>query len=107
MSGTEQKKGVSLDELQEETRKLLALLEDRHEGLMSWSQFLHDRLKNMYGLVSEALGPVPESWQKLLEDGWIIQRTSCTCGGNWAWMKPRPSGAYEMHGCVCHNTPPE
>ena len=27
---------------------------------------------------------------------------SCRCGGSWAWVKRRRSGAYEMIGCVCH-----
>lgn len=30
---------------------------------------------------------------------------SCICGGNIAWMGQRPSGAWEMIGCVCHQTP--
>ena len=36
--------------------------------------------------------------------GWKILPTSCVCGGNYAWLKPRKSGALEMVGCVCHNT---
>ena len=28
---------------------------------------------------------------------------SCHCGGNYAWMHQRPSGAWEMKGCICHN----
>jgi hypothetical protein len=48
----------------------------------------------------------------LLERGWKIVPTSCTCGGSWAWVKPvqvgdDPNGAEEMHGCVCHCTPIE
>lgn len=39
---------------------------------------------------------------KLLDKGWRIVPCSCTCGGRWAWVKPRPSGAQEMVGCVCH-----
>lgn len=34
-----------------------------------------------------------------------IERTSCRCGGSWAWLKERESGAMEMVGCVCHNSP--
>lgn len=34
---------------------------------------------------------------------WIIRRTSCMCGGNWAWLRRREFGAYEMQGCVCHH----
>jgi len=36
--------------------------------------------------------------------GWVIEPTSCQCGGSYAWLKPRESGAKEMFGCVCHNT---
>ena len=38
----------------------------------------------------------------LIEGGWKIVLCSCSCGGKYAWMKPRPSGAYEMVGCICH-----
>ncbi len=48
--------GVNLDELQEETEKLLALLKDRQPGLMTWHEFLHERLQNLYVLISKALG---------------------------------------------------
>lgn len=34
---------------------------------------------------------------------WVIRRTSCMCGGSWAWARRRESGAYEMKGCVCHS----
>jgi hypothetical protein len=46
---------------------------------------------------------------KLFNKGWIIVNCSCMCGGSLAWMKPRPSGAYEMVGCICHNgiNPPQ
>ena len=40
-----------------------------------------------------------------IRQGWEIVRCSCTCGGSYAWMKPRRSGAHETAGCVCHNTP--
>ncbi len=39
--------------------------------------------------------------EKILS-GWKIEPTSCSCGGRYAWLKPRPSGAYEMVGCICH-----
>lgn len=45
---------------------------------------------------------VTESFKVLLEKGWVIWGASCSCGGRWAWLKPRPSGAYEMVGCICH-----
>jgi len=31
-----------------------------------------------------------------------IKATSCGCGGSYAWLGERPSGAWEMIGCVCH-----
>ena len=31
---------------------------------------------------------------------------SCMCGGDTAWMVQRPSGAWEMAGCTCHNPNP-
>jgi hypothetical protein len=31
-----------------------------------------------------------------------IHPTSCLCGGSYAWLKERPSGALEMIGCICH-----
>jgi hypothetical protein len=33
----------------------------------------------------------------------VIVRASCHCGGDYAWMRLRDSGAWEMAGCVCHN----
>lgn len=41
----------------------------------------------------------------LLNNGWLITRASCLCGGTLAWLKPLNTGAYEMHGCICHSTP--
>ena len=35
-----------------------------------------------------------------------IHRTSCKCGGNWAWLQEKTSGVWEMIGCICHNTVP-
>lgn len=46
---------------------------------------------------------VPKVWMKYIQCGWEIHKDSCACGGNWAWMRPRPSGAMQMYGCVCHN----
>ena len=51
-----QKKGINLDDLQQETEKLLALLNDREPGLMTWNEFLHERLQNLHKLTSQALG---------------------------------------------------
>jgi len=52
---TKEEKGISLDELQEETEKLLALLKDRQPGLMTWNMFMHDRLTKMHALTTQAL----------------------------------------------------
>ncbi len=49
-------KGVNLDELQQETEKLLALLKDREPGLMTWNEFMYKRLTILYSLTSKALG---------------------------------------------------
>jgi hypothetical protein len=40
-----------------------------------------------------------------LFDAYRIVPCSCICGGNIAWVGIRPSGAEEMIGCVCHQTP--
>lgn len=43
-------------------------------------------------------------------DGWgnrkvfRIEPTSCSCGGQWAILLRRSSGAQQMIGCVCHTT---
>lgn len=62
-------------------------------------------------LVEFFCGPgCQEAWERqaagLPPVRWVIGRTSCMCGGSWAWSKVRESGAYEMVGCVCHNPPP-
>ncbi|MEK7163298.1 MAG: hypothetical protein AAB775_01120 [Patescibacteria group bacterium] len=54
--GTGEKRSVNLDELQQETKKLLALLKDRQPGLMTWNEFLWQRLQNLHKLTSQALG---------------------------------------------------
>ncbi len=54
---------------------------------------------------SLGLEEVPGKWIQALEAGWIITSTPCMCGGSWAWLQPRPSGAHEMFGCVCHHEP--
>ena len=41
---------------------------------------------------------------ELLDAGWEIHKMPCTCGGTWAWLRPKETGAKEMFGCVCHNT---
>jgi hypothetical protein len=47
-----------------------------------------------------------EPFKKAIENGCVIWPTSCGCGGKYAWLVPRPLGAYEMYGCICHNPPP-
>lgn len=49
-------KGINLDELQQETEKLLALLKDRQPGTMGWIKFMNERMTNLYELTSVALG---------------------------------------------------
>lgn len=65
------------------------------------------KLLNLENAISAAkelsFNGVPWSWLKYMQSGWVIEPTSCSCGGHWAWLKPRPSGAQNMHGCVCHN----
>jgi hypothetical protein len=51
-----EKKCINLDELQQETEKLLALLKDKQPGLMTWNEFVHERLQNLHKLTSRALG---------------------------------------------------
>lgn len=51
--------------------------------------------------------PYPEQWQKYFDKGWRIHRTSCICGGSYAWYRPRASGAEECWGCICHTPLPE
>ena len=46
------------------------------------------------------------TFKKAIESGCIIQRTSCRCGGKYAWLIPTDRGAYVMHGCICHHPPP-
>ena len=41
-----------------------------------------------------------------IDNGCVIWPTSCSCDGNYAWLTPRPSGAFMMYGCICHNEPP-
>lgn len=48
---------------------------------------------------------LPELWTNALRAGWKIVPCSCACGGKFAWFAPRPSGAHEMFGCVCHSAP--
>lgn len=103
----ETKSTFTPEELRTKLEALLALVKDPQPGLSSWQETLQTRLGELKDLVFVDYEGLPESWRKLLKAGWQIWRTSCGCGGDWAWVKPRPSGAYEMHGCVCHQTPHE
>ena len=51
-----EKKGINLDELQEETEKFLSLLKEREVGLMTWNMSIFERLEKMHTLISKALG---------------------------------------------------
>ena len=42
-----------------------------------------------------------------IDAGCVIWSTNCSCGGKYAWLTPRPSGAKMMYGCICHNLPPD
>lgn len=46
----------NLDDLQKQTEKLLSLLNDRQPGLMTWNQFMLERLESLQQLISQALG---------------------------------------------------
>lgn len=45
---------MNLDDLQNEVEKLLALLKDRQQGLMSWNVFLAERLEKVQKLIASA-----------------------------------------------------
>lgn len=51
-----EKKGINFDDLQQETEKLRALLKDRQPGLLTWNEFMQERLQNLHRLTSQALG---------------------------------------------------
>lgn len=38
---------TNIDELKEEVKGLLHLLEDPHPGLMTWQQMVHNRIKKI------------------------------------------------------------
>ena len=53
-----------------------------------------------------------EAFRILLEDfGYIIEPTSCSCGGLFSWLKPHRTvegkSSYVMVGCICHTNPVE
>lgn len=47
---------AELDLLQGESTKLVALLQDRQPGMLTWNQFLSERLTRINELTSKALG---------------------------------------------------
>lgn len=49
----EKEKGIDLDELQSEAEKLVSLLKDRQPGLMTWNNFLRERLEAIHQLTSK------------------------------------------------------
>lgn len=51
----ETEKGIDLDELQGEAEKLVSLLKDRQPGLMTWNDFMRERLEALHSLASKAL----------------------------------------------------
>jgi len=65
------------------------------------------KLLNLQNAINAAnelgLTEVPWTWLKYMQSGWEIRPISCSCGGNWSWLRPRPSGGKDMCGCVCHN----
>jgi hypothetical protein len=48
-----------------------------------------------------------KQFKDALRAGCVIWLTSCTCGGQYAWLTPSKTGSYRMYGCICHNEPPK
>lgn len=49
---------------------------------------------------------ITKMFKDLIDAGWVIWATACSCGGKYAWLEPMPSSAHRMYGCICHNLPP-
>lgn len=47
-------KGIDLDELEEQAKKLLILLQERGTGIAAWHMFLVERLKEIKKLIEDA-----------------------------------------------------
>lgn len=45
---------MNLNELQAEVEKLLALLQDRQPGLMSWNMLLNERLQSIQKMIESS-----------------------------------------------------
>jgi hypothetical protein len=93
----------NLVELRKKAVDLLGLLNERHPVYPAWKSDLADASAALSAsLIGNAL---PDEWKKAIADGWEILPCTCVCGGRYAWWKPNQSGATEIFGCVCHNTP--
>lgn len=55
---------MTLNDLKEEAKKLVALLEDPQPGLFSWSMFVKDRIDNISRVKIEGLGPFTPELKK-------------------------------------------
>ena len=53
---SDKQKAINLDDLEEEAKKLLSLLENRQPGLMTWNGFMRERVESLHKLTSQALG---------------------------------------------------
>lgn len=66
---------ISLDDLQEQTEKLLHLLKDRQPGLMTWHQFMSERINCIYRMLAT------------IQDNWISVDTPPEVDGvYWVYM---------------------
>ena len=52
---------MTVNELKEEAKKLVSLLEDPQPGLFTWCEFLNDTLDNIVKARNEGLKPPPQS----------------------------------------------
>jgi len=85
-------KEVSLDELQREMEKLVALLKERQYGQISWHMFLNERLKNLYFILNavglpaqmpekkDNIYPISVDYERSVEDG--------RKAGRYYWSNP-------------------
>lgn len=48
--------GINLNDLEQQARKLLSLLNDRHPELDHWNRAMRERLQSIYKIISRALG---------------------------------------------------
>lgn len=91
------------EQLKRDISALMKLLDDPHPGLATWGACYATAASAVTDfLIGDAL---PDAWKQAINTGWRIVPCACGCGGSFAWMKPRRSGAAEMFGCVCHTIP--